>query len=66
MGAYHDAYANLAAAILKQGVRENDVSFLNSEWADTLREMCKMDDNFYGDRGIRETHGVIEYAGGSI
>ena len=64
MSAYHDGYANLAAAILKQGVRENDVSFLKSDWAEILREICKMDDNFYSDREIRQTRGVIEHVGG--
>ena len=64
MSAYHGGYANLAAAILKQGERENDTTFLNSEWADILREICKMDDNHYGDREIRQTRGVIEHVGG--
>lgn len=64
MSSYHDGYANLAAAILERGKRENDTAFLKSDWADILREICKMDDDFYGDREIRQTRGVIEYVGG--
>ena len=60
---YHDGYANLAASILVQGVRENDTTFLRSKWADILREICKMDDDLYGNRGIRQTRGVIEHIG---
>lgn len=47
---YHSAYANLAAAIIESGERCHDVSFLNSDWCDTLRTICKMDDELYGHR----------------
>ena len=41
---YHDPYANLAAAILDSGKRCNDTAFLESNWADTLRDICSLDD----------------------
>lgn len=44
---YHDGYANLAAAILESGRVHNDKSFLNSEWAETLRDICRLDDAMY-------------------
>lgn len=49
---YHDPYANLAAAILDSGVRCNDTTFLESDWADILREMCRLDDKMYGNKNI--------------
>ena len=42
--AYHDPYANLAAAILESGARHNDTRFLESNWAELLRDMCSLDD----------------------
>ena len=57
---YHDGYANLAAAILKQAERENDKAFLDSDWAGNLKYMCTLDDRMYGDRTIRMTCGVVE------
>lgn len=50
---YHDPYANLAAAILESGTKCNDTRFLESEWADILRDMCSLDDEMYGDRSAR-------------
>lgn len=47
---YHSPYANLAAAIIASGERCHDVSFLNSDWCDTLRAMCRLDDEMYGHR----------------
>lgn len=47
---YHNPYANLAAAIIASGERCHDVSFLNSDWCDTLRTMCKLDNEMYGHR----------------
>ena len=41
---YHSPYANLAAAIIESGERCNDTLFLDSDWCDTLRTMCKLDD----------------------
>lgn len=46
--AYHDPYANLAAAILESGARHNDTRFLESNWAELLRDMCALDDEMYG------------------
>ena len=39
--ACHDGYAKLAAAILASG--RYDKWFQESEWADDLRELCKLD-----------------------
>lgn len=50
---YHDPYANLAAAILDSGVKCNDTRFLESDWADTLREICSLDDKMYGSRNAK-------------
>ena len=49
---YHDPYANLAAAILDSGVRCNDTTFLESDWADILREICRLDNIMYGNKNI--------------
>ncbi len=49
---YHNAYANLAAAIIASGERCHDVPFLNSDWCDTLRTICKLDDELYGHRCV--------------
>ena len=49
---YHDPYANLAAAILDSGVRCNDTTFLESDWADILREMCRLDNIMYGNKNM--------------
>lgn len=51
-GPYHDAYANLAAAIIASGVKCHDTRFLESDWCDTLREICRLDDQLYGHRSI--------------
>jgi protein gp37 len=53
---YHNPYTNLAYAIILSGERCNDTRFLNSDWCDTLRTMCKLDDEMYGHRNI-ETRG---------
>lgn len=45
---YHNPYANLAYAIIRSGERCHDTTFLNSDWCDTLRTMCKLDDEMYG------------------
>lgn len=47
---YHDAYANLAAAIIRSGELQHDKAFLSSDWCDTLKEICKLDDEMYGGR----------------
>lgn len=49
---YHEPYANLAAAIIMSGVKCHDVKFLESDWCDTLQEMCRLDDQMYGNRGL--------------
>ena len=48
---FHDPYANLAAAILESG--RFDTSFQESDWAETLREICALDDKMYGGRNIK-------------
>lgn len=52
---YHEPYANLAAAIITSGVKCHDVKFLESDWCDTLQEMCRLDDQMYGNRGLSLT-----------
>ena len=49
---YHDPYANLAAAILDSGKRCNDTAFLESDWADILREICRLDDIMHNNKNI--------------
>lgn len=49
---YHDAYANLAAAIIRSGELQHDTAFLHSNWCDTLKEICRLDDEMYGGRNI--------------
>ena len=49
---YHDPYANLAAAILDSGKRCNDTAFLESDWADILREMCRLDNIMYNNKNV--------------
>lgn len=49
-GPYHDAYANLAAAVIASGVKCHDTRFLESDWCDTLKEICRLDDQMYGGR----------------
>lgn len=51
---YHDPYANLAAAILETGARCNDTRFLESDWADVLRELCALDDKMYGGKNTNQ------------
>lgn len=45
--AYHDGYANLAAAIIADGRKHNDQAFLNSDWCDLLRGLCQLDDELH-------------------
>lgn len=56
---YHDPYANLAAAILDSGARCNDTTFLESDWADTLRVICSLDDEIYGNRTVQSDRAKI-------
>lgn len=56
---YHNPYANLAAAILESGVRCDDTAFLESDWADNLREMCILDDEMYGHRNVKADKAVL-------
>ena len=60
---YHSPYAKLAAAILASGKKCDDTLFLMSDWADILREICRLDDLMYGDRNVRVTRGQIEVVG---
>lgn len=61
VGRYHNPWTNLAAAILASGERCKDTYFLESDWAEELREMCRLDDELYGDRCVRATRGVIDF-----
>ena len=56
---YHDPYANLAAAILESGARCNDTRFLESDWAETLREVCALDDKMYGNRNVKAARAKV-------
>lgn len=47
---YHDPYANLAHAILVANKR--DKAFMESEWAEELRDMCRLDDAMYGTKDM--------------
>ncbi len=49
---YHGAYANLAAAIIASGEKCHDTRFLESDWCDTLKEICRLDDKMYGGRSV--------------
>ena len=49
---YHDPYANLAAAILDSGARCNDTAFLESDWADILREICRLDNIMHDNKNV--------------
>lgn len=49
---YHDAYANLAAAIIHSGELQHDIAFLHSNWCDILKKICILDDEMYGGRNI--------------
>ena len=44
VSSYKSPWANLAAAIIQSGEREHDVFFLNSDWCDTLKRLCAIDD----------------------
>ena len=56
---YHNPCANLAAAILESGARCDDTDFLESEWADNLREMCILDDEMYGHRNVKTDKAML-------
>ena len=49
---YHGAFANLAAAIIASGEKSHDTTFLKSNWCETLKEICRLDDQMYGNRNI--------------
>ena len=57
-GPYHNPFTNLAAAIIKSGVEAHDTYFLESEWCDDLKEMCRLDDDMYGHRGMGPVRGM--------
>lgn len=46
-GSYYNPWANLAAAIIHSGEQANDTHFLESDWCETLRELCRLDDEQY-------------------
>lgn len=62
-GPYHEPYTNLAYAILQQGKMYHDEAFLNSDWADNLREMCRLDDEMYGNRGLGSRGSISSHSG---
>lgn len=45
VSSYKSPWANLAAAIIRSGEMEHDTVFLNSDWCDTLKRLCKLDDD---------------------
>lgn len=45
---YTSPYANLANAIIRSGIQEHDTRFLQSDWCDTLRLICRLDDEMHG------------------
>ena len=48
--AYYDSWASLAAAIIRSGEVCNDQRFLESDWCDTLKYMCQLDDELHPGR----------------
>lgn len=44
---YHDGWANLAAAIIASGEQSYDKAFLESEWCETLHDICALDDELH-------------------
>lgn len=50
MNTYYDGWAKLASAIITSGIKQNDQVFLNSDWKDTLLEICRLD-NLMHDKG---------------
>lgn len=59
---YHDAYANLAAAIIESGQVSHDESFLESDWCASLKEICRLDDEMHG--GAKAILHRQKYTGG--
>lgn len=53
-------YKKLAAAIIRSGERENDQSFLNSEWCETLRYFLKLG-NTHGSGDLSGTQSYTRY-----
>lgn len=56
---YYNPYANLAAAILESGARCDDTDFLESDWAENLREMCILDDEMHGHRNVKIDKAIL-------
>jgi len=50
VSSYKSPWANLAAAIIRSGERENDQVFLDSDWCDTLKRLCALDDEETGKK----------------
>lgn len=44
---YYDGWAMLAAAIVRSGEQSYDKSFLESDWCDTLKYMCALDQELH-------------------
>ena len=47
-----DPYVQLAHAIIASGIKTNDVSFLKSDWCETLRYLCDLGDNMSYDTSV--------------
>lgn len=60
---YHDGYAKLAAAILTSG--RCDKWFQESEWAEDLRELCRLDLELHR-RNTDPTGNKIQGKGGTL
>lgn len=63
---FKSPYANLASAIIRSGIQAHDTRFLESDWCDTLRLICRMDDEMHGGArasmivGTTSSHNIKE------
>ena len=53
-----DPYVQLAHAIIASGIKTNDVSFLKSDWCETLRYLCDLGDNMNYDTPVSSIKSV--------
>lgn len=63
---YHSPMANLAYAIIRSGEKCHDVRFLESDWCELLREICRLDDKMYGDRKLGNRGGGMRVTSAHI
>ena len=61
---YKNPWARLADAILESGKAAHDVAFLESDWAETLRAICRMDDEMHPPRAQFNGNKMIRAQGG--